>query len=56
MSALADDPFPRGARKLSGYDDVFRVRVDRYRILYRVAEAALIIVVLKAGNHSAAHR
>ena len=56
MSALADDPFPRGATKLSGYDDVFRVRVDRYRILYRVAEAALIIVVLKAGNHSAAHR
>ncbi|WP_423924329.1 type II toxin-antitoxin system RelE family toxin [Candidatus Palauibacter sp.] len=56
MPALADDPFPRGATKLSGYDDVFRVRVDRYRILYSVAEAALIIVVLKAGDHSAAYR
>ena len=35
MLALADDPFPRGTRKLSGYDDVFRVRVGRYRILYK---------------------
>ena len=50
MLALADDPFPRGARKLAGYDDVFRVRAGRYRILYSVSEHALVIVVLKGGR------
>lgn len=50
MLALADDPFPRGARKISGYRDVFRVRVGPYRILYSVSETELIIAVLKVGH------
>ena len=56
MLALADDPFPRGARKLSGYDDVFRVRTGRYRILYSVSELALIVVVLKVGHRRDIYR
>ena len=56
MLALADDPFPRGARKLSGYDDVFRVRAGRYRILYSVSGDVLIIVVLKVGHRRDIYR
>ena len=56
MLALADDPFPRGARKLTGYDDVFRVRAGRYRILYSVAEPALIVIVLKVGHRREVYR
>lgn len=48
--ALAEDPFPRGTRKLSGYDDVYRVRVSHYRILYSVSESTLIVVVVKIGH------
>ena len=54
--ALARDPFPRGARKLSGFDDVFRVRAGRYRILYSVSEHALIIVVLTVGHRRDIYR
>ena len=50
MLQLADDPYPRGARKLLGYDDVFRIRVGRYRVLYSVSEATVIVVVLKIGH------
>lgn len=56
MLALADDPFPRGSRKLSGYEDVFRVRVGRYRILYSVSGRALIIIVLKIGHRKDVYR
>ena len=56
MLALADDPFPGGARKLSGYDDVFRARAGCYRILYSVSEHALIIVVLKVGHRGDVYR
>ena len=56
MLALAQNPFPKGARKLSGYDDVFRVRAGRYRILYSVSESALIVVVLKVGHRGSVYR
>lgn len=47
---LATDPRPRGSRKLSGYDDVFRLRVGRYRVLYSVEHRRLVVIVLKIGH------
>ncbi len=56
IRALATDPFPKGSRKLSGYDDVFRVRTGRYRLLYSVAKSKLIVVVLKVGHRKNVYR
>ena len=56
MLALADNPFPRGARKLVGYDDVFRVRAGSYRILYSVSDRTVVIVVLKVGHRRDVYR
>lgn len=50
MLALANEPRPRGCRKLAGYDDVFRIRVGRYRVLYSVEDRRLVIVILKIGH------
>jgi mRNA interferase RelE/StbE len=47
---LADEPFPKGCRKLSGYEDVFRVRVGHYRVLYSAGGKKLILIVVKAGD------
>ena len=54
--SLAIDPFPGGSRKLSGYDDVFRVRVRAYRILYSMAQKKLIIIILKIGHRKEVYR
>ncbi len=54
--SLAIDPFPRGSRRLSGYDDVFRIRVGIYRILYSVAQKKLIIIILKIGHRKEVYR
>ncbi|MYB05547.1 MAG: type II toxin-antitoxin system RelE/ParE family toxin [Gemmatimonadetes bacterium] len=56
MLLLTEDPFPQGARKLTGYDDVYRVRVGRYRILYSVSQGRLVIVILKVGHRKDAYR
>ncbi len=48
--ALAEEAHPRGSRKLSGYDDVFRIRVSRFRVLYSILESRLTILVLKIGH------
>ncbi|MDE2761551.1 MAG: type II toxin-antitoxin system RelE/ParE family toxin [Gemmatimonadota bacterium] len=54
--ALADDPLPRGSRKLGGYEDVYRIRVGRYRILYSVAGRELVIIILKIGHRREVYR
>ena len=53
---LAEDPFPRGSRKLSGYDDVFRIRIGRYRLLYSVSSRKLVVIILKVGHRRDVYR
>lgn len=54
--ALADTPRPPGCRKLTGYEDVFRIRVGRYRILYSIEEGRLLVIVLKVGHRRGVYR
>jgi len=56
MLALAEDPRPRGSKKLSGYEDVFRIRVGRFRVLYSVAKKRLVILILKIGHRRDVYR
>lgn len=56
MLALGEEPYPPGFRKLTGYDDVFRIRVDVYRIIYSVAGRKLVIVILKIGHRKDIYR
>jgi len=36
IEALQENPFPRGMRKLSAAEELYRVRVGDYRIVYAV--------------------
>ncbi len=54
--ALRYDPRPQGSRKLFGYDDVFRIRVGPYRILYSVADHRLVVLIIKIGNRRDVYR
>jgi len=56
IQALSTDPRPPGCRKLSGYDDVFRVRIGRYRALYSIEDRRLVIIVLKVGDRKDIYR
>jgi mRNA interferase RelE/StbE len=56
LLALADQPRPRGSRKLTGYDDVFRIRVGRFRVLYSVSDTRLVIFILKIGPRKDIYR
>lgn len=56
MLALAEDPRPRGSKKLSGYEDIFRIRVGRFRVLYSVAKKRLVILILKIGHRRDVYR
>ena len=53
--SLAEEPRPSGCRKLSGRDK-YRVRSGRYRILYAVQDAILIVTIVKIGHRSSVYR
>ena len=43
IEALAEDPFPRGIRKMSGMENLYRLRVGNYRIVCQVVKKKLIV-------------
>lgn len=50
IAALAFNPRPAASLKMSGYDDVYRLRVGDYRILYEIHDSVLLIQVVRVGH------
>jgi len=49
---LGDDPRPAGCLKLVGESDQWRVRVGDWRIVYRIEDGRLVVVVVGLGARS----
>jgi mRNA interferase RelE/StbE len=56
IDALAVDPRPRGVEKLEGEDDLYRIRVGDYRVIYTIQDDRLIVVVVRVANRRDAYR
>ena len=63
MRALARDPFPEGAKQLSGNpmpDEgegvFFRLRVGDYRMIYTIEEKRLLVLVVRVRHRRDAYR
>jgi mRNA interferase RelE/StbE len=58
LTPLGDDPRRQDAdvKKLAGYSDRYRLRVGDYRIIYRIADNQLIILIVGVGHRRDAHR
>ncbi len=53
---LADDPLPPGVKKLRNSDGLYRVRVSDYRIIYRIEQEILTVLVVKIGHRREVYR
>jgi mRNA interferase RelE/StbE len=53
---LASQPRPRQSRKLVGSLDCFRLRVGRYRVLYRIDDQNRIVTVFAVGHRRDVYR
>jgi len=56
ISALGADPRPAGCRRLIGYEELWRIRVGDYRIIYTIKDAELIVLALRIGHRSDVYR
>jgi mRNA interferase RelE/StbE len=52
IEALATDPRPAGCTKLSDTSDSYRVRVGAYRVLYRIRDDTLLVLVVAVGHRA----
>ena len=55
IQSLADNPRPQGAVKLSSLER-YRIRQGRYRILYTIEDAVLVVHVIKIGDRKNVYR
>ncbi len=45
IGALSDDPFPDQSIKLAGTEQLYRIRIGDYRVIYGVDKAAKQVIV-----------
>jgi len=53
---LADDPLPPGVKKLKNSGGLYRVRVSDYRIIYRIEQEVLTVLVIRIGHRREVYR
>lgn len=56
VDSLASDPHPPGSMKLQGADELWRVRVGVYRIVYSVDGGKLVVLVVRIGHRRDVYR
>lgn len=56
VQGLAREPRPPGCRKIQGYDDVFRIRVGTFRVLYSIDGRRIIVTLLKVAHRKDVYR
>lgn len=55
IAALADNPLPPGVKKLRGTNDLYRVRIGSYRIVYQIDGNRIVVVILRVKDRKDAY-
>jgi mRNA interferase RelE/StbE len=56
LEELELDPRPLGVKKLSGIDNLYRLRVGEYRIVYEIQDAVLLVLVVAVAHRREIYR
>ena len=56
IEGLVENQHPPGSVKLQGEDELYRVRVGDYRILYQIQDAVLVVLVVQIGHRRDIYR
>lgn len=53
---LETDPRPAGAKKLAGREDLWRIRVGDYRVVYEIRDRILVVLIVRIAHRREAYR
>ena len=56
IQALSQNPRPPGVKKLAGEEDLYRIRVGDYRIIYEIRDKFLVVLIVGIGPRREVYR
>jgi mRNA interferase RelE/StbE len=56
LRSLRADPRPPGCLKLAGAEGLWRLRVGDYRVIYRIEDAVLVVLVIRVAHRRDVYR
>ena len=56
IDSLVQDPRPSGCVKLRGSEDIWRLRVGDYRVLYQLRDQEILVLVLRVAHRREAYK
>ena len=56
IAALSTNPRPAGVKALKSSDNLLRLRVGEYRVVYKVEDKRLIVIVIQVGHRREVYR
>jgi mRNA interferase RelE/StbE len=56
IDSLGETPYPQGIKKIEGEDELYRLRVGDYRILYQVKGKILLVLIVGIGHRRDIYR
>jgi mRNA interferase RelE/StbE len=56
IDALKKEPRPAGIKQLQSTDKRFRLRVGDYRIIYKIFDDILVVLVIDLGTRGSIYR
>ena len=56
IDRLAIQPSPPTCKALAGMDSTYRIRVSDYRIIYKIQDQRLVVLVIQIGHRREVYR
>lgn len=56
IRALAENPRPQGYEALSGFENLYRIRVGDWRVIYSIEDEELIVLIVEVGPRGQVYR
>ncbi len=56
IQRLAEVPRPNGVKKLSGFDNAWRIRIGQYRVIYEIKNSVLCVTIIRVAARNDAYR
>ena len=50
LESLADVPRPAGCKKLKGYNDMWRIRIGDWRVVYLIDETVKLVSIMRIAH------
>lgn len=56
INELAENIRPNGIKKLKGYENLYRIKIGNYRVIYEINDGELVIIVVEIGHRKEVYK